>query len=144
MSQSCVIDSKGLEQFELSDSPIRFGHLRYREVASENLVCLNDGLWLHKHAASAFLEMSNAMHRDGIAPIIIRNGYRSYKRQVRVFEYFRVKKALGTVKTLTRVALPGHSEHHTGFAIDIRLPKLVTDGRTDGRCDSLVQTLING
>lgn len=104
MSQSSVIDSAGLEQFEKSDSSIRFGHLRYEEVATENLVCLNDGVWLHKHAASAFLEMSNAMHRDGVAPVIIKIGYRSYKRQTRTFEYYRLKKELGTVKTLTRVA----------------------------------------
>ena len=37
MSQSTVIDSTGLEQFEKNDSSIRFGHLRYQEVASENL-----------------------------------------------------------------------------------------------------------
>lgn len=135
MSQSSVIDSAGLEQFEKSDSSIRFGHLRYEEVATENLVCLNDGVWLHKHAASAFLEMSNAMHRDGVAPVIIKIGYRSYKRQTRTFEYYRVKKELGTVKTLTRVALPGHSEHHTGFAIDIRLPKQMAGGRLS-RSDS--------
>lgn len=123
MGQSSVIDSEGLEQFELSDSPIRFGHLRYQEVATENLVCLNDSVWLHKNAAFAFFEMSNAMHRAGVPPVIIKIGYRSYERQAKTFEYYRVKKALGTVKTLTRVALPGHSEHHTGFAIDIRLPK---------------------
>ncbi|MGP9656114.1 M15 family metallopeptidase [Halomonas sp. AOP35-4E-18] len=135
MSHSCVIDSEGLEQFDLSDSSIRFGHLRYQEMATENLVCLNDDIWLHKHAAYAFLGMSNAMHRDGVAPVIIRNGYRSYKRQARTFEYYRVKKELGTVKTLTRVALPGHSEHHTGFAVDIRLPKQAANGRLS-RSDS--------
>ncbi|MGP9677086.1 M15 family metallopeptidase [Halomonas sp. AOP27-A1-41] len=135
MSQSTVIDSTGLEQFEKNDSSIRFGHLRYQEVASENLVCLNDELWLHKHTAFAFFEMSNAMHKDGVVPVIIKNGYRSYERQTRTFEYYRVKKELGTAKTLTRVALPGHSEHHTGFAIDIRLPKQIEDRRLS-RSDS--------
>ncbi|MGP9497482.1 M15 family metallopeptidase [Halomonas sp. AOP43-D1-4] len=135
MRQSSVIDSAGLEQFEKSGSSIRFGHLRYHEVATENLVCLNDSVWLHKHAASAFLEMSNAMHRDGVAPVIIKIGYRSYKRQTSTFEYYRVKKKLGMVKTLSRVALPGHSEHHTGFAIDIRLPKKMEGGRLS-RSDS--------
>lgn len=123
MSQFNVIDSEGLSQFELTDSPIRFGQLRYREVNSDNLVCLNDDIWLHKNAALAFVEMANAMHRCGVTPIVIKNGYRSYKRQARTFDYYRVKKEFGTVKTLTRVALPGHSEHHTGFAVDIRLPK---------------------
>lgn len=123
MGQSSVIDSEGLEQFELSDSPIRFGHLRYQEVSTHNLVCWNDGIWMHKHAAYAFLEMNNAMHRDGVVPVIIKNAYRSYDDQAGKFDQYRVKKNFGMLKTLTRVALPGHSEHHTGFAIDIRLPK---------------------
>ena len=66
------------------------------------------------------------MHRGGVTFVIIRNGCRSYKRQAKTFEYYRVKKTLGAVKTLTRVAVPGHSEHHTGFAIDIRLPMAVS------------------
>ncbi|MCC5903056.1 MAG: M15 family metallopeptidase [Halomonas sp.] len=123
MSQSSIIDSKGLEQFELSDSPIRFGHLRYQEVSTKKLVCLNDGIWIHKNAAYAFIEMSNAMHRDGVVPVIIKNGYRSYADQVEKFDQYRVRKNFGMVKTLARVALPGYSEHHTGFAIDIRLPR---------------------
>lgn len=123
MMQPNIIDSEGLDQFEINNSPIRFGHLRYTELASEKLVCFNEGVWLHRNAAHAFVEMSNAMHKADVLPIIIRNGYRSYKRQAKGFDYYRVTKKLGTVKTLARVALPGHSEHHTGFAIDIRLPK---------------------
>lgn len=41
--QPNIIDSEGLDQFELNNSPIRFGHLRYTELASEKLVCFNEG-----------------------------------------------------------------------------------------------------
>ncbi|MGP5713966.1 M15 family metallopeptidase [Vreelandella alkaliphila] len=129
MNQSGVIDTEGLSQFKLNNSPIRFGHLRYSEVSNDNLVCLNDRVWLHKNAAIAYIEMINAMHRDNVSPVIIINGYRSFKRQIRTFDYYRIKKELGALKTLERVALPGYSEHHTGFAIDIRLPKKIAGGR---------------
>lgn len=105
MSQLNIIDSEGLSQFELNDSPIRFGHLGYSEVATEKLVCLSDGIWLHKNSALAFIEMVNAMHKDSAPLVMIKNGYRSYKRQVRAFNYYRVKKELGAMKTRTREAL---------------------------------------
>lgn len=123
-----VIDNQGLEQFLTGKFPIRFGHLRYEEASKDTLISLGGSVWLHKNAAYSFNAMKNAMIADGVTPIEVANGYRSYKQQEATFELWRVKRQYGTIKTLTRVALPGYSEHHTGFAIDIRIVKGLAKG----------------
>lgn len=124
MTRDEVVDSEGLSQFVLDEAaPVRFGQLRYPEALKDNLVCFNEKVWLHKNAALAYIEMTSAMRKDGCAPVVVNNGFCSYERQEKVFDYYRLKKEYGTKKAISRVALPGHSEHHTGFAMDIRLPK---------------------
>ena len=49
--------------------------------------------------------------------IFIDSGYRSYENQIKVYLYYLMK--LGLEETKKRVAIPGCSEHQTGFAIDL-------------------------
>jgi len=113
----------------LLDAPMRYGHFRYHEAVLNSLVCLSDPVWVKPAAAKAFMEMVSCMVKDGCQPVIAKNGFRSFDQQVGMFRKYCIDKSWGVNKTLKRVALPGFSEHHTGFAIDIRLPRAGNVGK---------------
>jgi D-alanyl-D-alanine carboxypeptidase len=75
-----------------------------------------DGQQLRKVAADAFLAMRKAAARDGVR-MSVRSGYRSPEEQRETYAYY--VKLEGKEKADRRVAIPGHSEHQTGLAIDI-------------------------
>lgn len=68
-------------------------------------------------AARAWRRMRDAATRDGVALLPL-SGYRSVTRQARLI---RRKRAAGeSLESILRlVAAPGHSEHHTGRALDL-------------------------
>lgn len=96
------------------------GHYPYAEAATAELVSLPDGsgILLAPAAAQAFRTMQQAAQRDGISLVSL-SGFRSVETQKELF--FGVKAARGqTASERAKVsAPPGHSEHHTGYAIDI-------------------------
>ncbi len=63
-----------------------------------------------------FLEMQESAKKDGIN-IIIDSGYRSYEYQQRVFN--KKVEELGYELAFKYAALPGASEHQTGYAFDL-------------------------
>ena len=71
-------------------------------------------------AAQAWDRMRDAASTSGVALVAI-SGFRSIDRQE---EIIRRKLAAGeTIDAILRtVAAPGHSEHHTGRALDIGVP----------------------
>ena len=75
---------------------------------------------LTPRAATAWRAMQKAAAADGIRLLPL-SGYRSVARQAAII---RAKLAAGkTVTAILRlVAAPGHSEHHTGRALDIGSP----------------------
>lgn len=83
---------------DLAVVDVRFPDIRIRQEAADALVRLLDSL-------SA---------RDSIIPV---SGYRSQKEQEDI--YTESQKQNGEEFTLKYVALPGHSEHQTGLAIDL-------------------------
>lgn len=98
----------------------RFGHLPYSEAPEEDLQAItNDGqIRLRQAAAAKFLEMQNAAKAQGIILVPI-SGFRSIQEQETLF-YDIAERRNQTLKTRADVsAPPGHSEHHTGYAIDI-------------------------
>ncbi|MGQ4649360.1 D-alanyl-D-alanine carboxypeptidase family protein [Lyngbya aestuarii] len=107
------------------DSDNLLGHLPYQEAPERQLQPISyDGrLRLRAAAAEKFLQMSAAAGADGVvlAPL---SGFRSVAEQEYLF--FGVKEQRGQValKRAEVSAPPGHSEHHTGYAVDIG------DGRT--------------
>ncbi|WP_062356653.1 M15 family metallopeptidase [Bacillus kwashiorkori] len=72
--------------------------------------------YLRKIAAEHLEKMFKQAKNDGIEIFAV-SGYRSYNRQVQVFQN-QVAKS-GEETALTLVAVPGQSEHQTGLAMDI-------------------------
>jgi zinc D-Ala-D-Ala carboxypeptidase len=96
------------------------GHLTYSEAPATDLEAISiDGqIRLHKSAAEAYQRMSADAATAGVtlAPL---SGFRSISDQDHLF--FRVKEERNQA-TANRAAVsapPGHSEHHTGYALDI-------------------------
>jgi len=71
---------------------------------------------MRKEAAEALEKMFAAAAKDGVYLYAV-SGYRSYNRQVAVFNNEMANS--GKAKANQAVATPGQSEHQTGLAIDI-------------------------
>lgn len=95
-------------------------------LSRENLVRVGDtdsGVLL-EHRAAALLErlMSEIHGWESIVPV---SGWRSFKGQQKIWT--DSIKAHGKAFTEKYVAVPGHSEHQTGLAIDLGLKKKHVD-----------------
>ena len=77
----------------------------------------NRDLYLARAAAEAWMNMQSAARHDGISLIAV-SGFRSVRRQQ---EIIRRKLDAGQqlIQILRENAAPGHSQHHTGFALDL-------------------------
>jgi LAS superfamily LD-carboxypeptidase LdcB len=84
----------------------------YPEVASTQLVPYQ-GQQLQSDAARAFDRMRTAAAADGLELRIL-SGFRSIQAQVQIFD-----GKGGGLQAAEYSAPPGHSQHHTGLAIDI-------------------------
>ena len=71
-------------------------------------------------AARKWHEMVAAAEADGVSLMIV-SGYRSYEYQAAL-----IRKKINAGQVITDIlavnAAPGHSEHHTGLAVDIATP----------------------
>jgi D-alanyl-D-alanine carboxypeptidase len=85
----------------------------------QNLVNANskykDGIKLEKTAYEEWLKLKKDLKKKGYS-IDIESAYRSYDYQAEILEDLIALK--GIEYASTAVALPGHSEHQTGLAID--------------------------
>lgn len=72
--------------------------------------------WLRKEAAKHLELLFNAAEKQNIELFAV-SGYRSYNRQVAVFD--AKANQVGATAAATVVAVPGFSEHQTGLAMDI-------------------------
>lgn len=72
---------------------------------------------IEKKTYQAFLQLRKDLwENDGLQAELL-SAYRSVASQERIFQ--RRLAEFGAEYTYKYVALPGHSEHHTGFAIDV-------------------------
>ena len=71
---------------------------------------------LQTEAASAYNKMAKAAAADGVQIKAV-SGYRSYARQVELFNYYT--KLYGKEYASRISAVPGTSEHQTGLAMDV-------------------------
>ena len=75
---------------------------------------------LDREAAARWIEMQAGAGEDGMLLLLV-SGYRSIDYQARL-----IRKKLNAGQSVSEIldvnAAPGHSEHHTGRAIDIATP----------------------
>ncbi|MBE9032056.1 M15 family metallopeptidase [filamentous cyanobacterium LEGE 11480] len=103
----------------------RFGHLPYNEAASRRLGSIGKFVrenyereeYLDVEAGRAFQIMVDAARSQGVHLMGI-SGFRSIADQRQLFD--RQIERKGSAQAAAKwSAPPGHSEHHTGYAIDI-------------------------
>ncbi|WP_193199472.1 D-alanyl-D-alanine carboxypeptidase family protein [Nostoc sp. MG11] len=96
------------------------GHLTYPEAPESELVTINANGWIkmRKAAAEKFQAMAQAARSAGVilAPI---SGFRSVKEQEQLFFNVSAQRNQTPAQRAALSAPPGHSEHHTGYAVDI-------------------------
>jgi LAS superfamily LD-carboxypeptidase LdcB len=106
-------------------APLKFGHLAYAEADRRKLLVVGsysqDGEQrferLDRVAALALMKMLDAARLDGIWLVPV-SGFRDIERQDMLFQSQTAQQ--GSAAAAARaVAPPGHSEHHTGYAIDL-------------------------
>ncbi len=94
------------------------GHLPYPEVSPSELVSVSKGIEMHKDTFRSFKSMQVAARRQGIELILL-SGYRSHALQESIFFNIKSKRNQTATQRALVSAPPGHSEHSTGYAIDI-------------------------
>lgn len=92
------------------------------------------GIWLVKEAYEMFYKLNQSLQNDGLSPLVLVSGYRSYEYQKNLFNK-KVQRllqegiAIDSVRDVaaTIVALPGCSEHQLGLALDVTNSSLVLE-----------------
>ncbi|MEO3706394.1 M15 family metallopeptidase [Trichormus azollae] len=96
------------------------GHLAYPEAPESELLAItvNGRIKMRQAAAQRFQQMAQAARSTGIilAPI---SGFRSVKEQEQLFFNVGAQRNQTPAQRAALSAPPGHSEHHTGYAVDI-------------------------
>ncbi|MBI1241863.1 M15 family metallopeptidase [Umezakia ovalisporum] len=105
----------------LSNINTYLGHFAFAENSSKRLVTVGKYYhrteYLDQEAALAFKQMKARAQTQGIQLMII-SGFRSIADQERLFQQQIQRR--GNKEAAARLsAPPGHSEHHTGYALDI-------------------------
>lgn len=77
-------------------------------------------IWLNKRAANAFNKMMAAFEKDtGIHDLTITSAYRDLKDQEEILQ--EKINLFGKEHALRWAMLPGYSEHHSGYAMDLSI-----------------------
>ena len=85
-----------------------------------DLVRGEDGMYMSEPVHTAFLGMRDAVRDEIDGELVVASAFRSVERQEVVFNNFLENHPLEEVLRFS--AKPGHSEHHTGLAIDVTVP----------------------
>ncbi|MBN3942643.1 MAG: M15 family metallopeptidase [Nostoc sp.] len=96
------------------------GHFPYPEAPESELVTIsaNRGIRMRKAAAQKFEEMVAAARSAGVILVPI-SGFRSVKDQEQLFFAVGAQRNQTPAERAALSAPPGHSEHHTGYAVDV-------------------------
>lgn len=96
------------------------GHLRYSEAPKSELLPITaDGrMEMRKAAAQKYQAMAQAARREGVILVPI-SAFRSVKNQEELFFGVGARRNQTPSQRASVSAPPGHSEHHTGYAVDI-------------------------
>jgi len=125
LSQKSPVGATSTEPPVVGIPDTEHGHLPYEEAKPGNLTSIGSFVRenyeraesLDYEAAQAFVDMQEAADIQGVQLIPI-SGFRSRADQEQLFDNQIARK--GSPKAAAEFsAPPGHSEHHTGYAIDI-------------------------
>jgi D-alanyl-D-alanine carboxypeptidase len=96
------------------------GHLAYAEAPESELAAISrDGrIRMRKAAAEKYQAMVQAARSAGVILVPI-SGFRSVKDQEQLFFGVGAQRNQTPAQRAALSAPPGHSEHHTGYAVDI-------------------------
>ncbi|MEA5594559.1 M15 family metallopeptidase [Rivularia sp. UHCC 0363] len=96
------------------------GHLKYQEASAKQIVAINANgrVRLRESAAKKFEQMVKDARASGIRLVPI-SGFRSIKEQEQLFFQVGATRNQTPAQRASVSAPPGHSEHHTGYAVDI-------------------------
>jgi len=95
-----------------------YGHLPYDEANQADLVSVGNGISMQRDAAASFERLRRAAANDGVSLIPL-SGFRSVVIQDDLFYGVAADRGQTPAQRALVSAPPGHSEHHTGYAIDI-------------------------
>ncbi|OIP74246.1 MAG: peptidase M15 [Oscillatoriales cyanobacterium CG2_30_44_21] len=103
--------------------PTLFGHYAFAEAPANKLRTINkagDGyeIKLYEAAAKSYLTMEAEAKADGIDFVVI-SGFRTIAEQQELFFEISKQRNQTPAERAKVSAPPGHSEHHTGYAVDI-------------------------
>jgi len=103
--------------------PDLFGHYAFNEAPAQKLRTISrasDGyeIRLHEAAAKSYLQMESEAKADGVDFVVI-SGFRSIPEQQELFFEISKQRNQTPAQRAKVSAPPGHSEHHTGYALDI-------------------------
>ncbi len=95
-------------------------HYTYKETAQGNLepIVADGSFKLHYKAANAYKQMAAAAQADGVTLVPL-SAFRSVKDQQELFFEVSRERNQRPQERANVSAPPGHSEHHTGYAIDL-------------------------
>jgi len=94
------------------------GHLPYNETPKEKLVLIEPNIEVHVDMRDSLLKMREEAKKDGIYLVFL-SGFRSINLQNDIFYSLKSIRNQEAAERARVSAPPGHSEHSTGFAIDI-------------------------
>jgi D-alanyl-D-alanine carboxypeptidase len=96
------------------------GHLAYPEAPESELLPITaDGrIRMRKNAAARYQAMVQAARSAGVILVPI-SGFRSVQQQEQLFFTIGAQRNQTPAQRAALSAPPGHSEHHTGYAVDI-------------------------
>ncbi|MBD2448822.1 D-alanyl-D-alanine carboxypeptidase family protein [Nostoc sp. FACHB-152] len=102
------------------DNNVVLGHLAYPEAPESDLAPITaDGrIRMRKAAAEKFRAMTQAARSAGVIIVPI-SGFRSVKEQEQLFFDVGAQRNQTPAQRAALSAPPGHSEHHTGYAVDV-------------------------
>ena len=100
-----------------------FGHHAFSEAPANKLRTISragDGyeIRLHEAAAKIYLRMEADAKADGVDFVVI-SGFRTISEQQELFFEISKQRNQTPAQRAKVSAPPGHSEHHTGYALDI-------------------------
>lgn len=103
-----------------ANNDVVLGHLPYPEAPESELLPITaDGrIRLRQAAAQRFQAMAQAARSAGVILVPI-SGFRSVKEQEQLFFTIGAQRNQTPAERAALSAPPGHSEHHTGYAVDI-------------------------